>query len=298
MKIVCITPNLKHDYLASSIIEGLRLLNHELYCTDIGNGITESYSDQEIVHHAKDADYIFVLWGKVNTNNPPKYYLLDLINRKDRTVYIDGSEFTYTGHRGSDPWLNPIMLLKCKWYFKRECTSLDKEQGIIPLPFVAVSDYFKTNKFNDDKKIDILCAWGGNLTNGLRRDCVRVSSEFKKQGYNVVTDYQSDYFKCVSDSWIVLDSYGGGQCNARLWQIAANYSLPCIQKWTIECPSSFVNGVDILEYDNVIQLYDILAKYLSDKQSIKDMTLKCFEKVSTYHTPIVRVNYIFNKINQ
>lgn len=298
MKLVCITPNSKHDYLASSIIEGLKLANHELYCSDIGNGIDVSYSDAEIVHHAKDADYIFVLWGKVNTNNPPKYYLLDLINRKDRTVYIDGSELTYTGHKGNDPWLNPSMLLKCKWYFKRECTSTDKDVGIIPLPFASVSDYFKTNKFNDDKKIDLLCTWGANHSTGLRPGCTYIANQFKKHGYNVVTNYQNDYYKSISDSWIVLDSYGGGQCNARLWQIAANYSLPCIQKWTIEYPNSFIDGTDILEYNSTSNLYDVLLKYISDKQKIKDMTLKCFEKVSTYHTPIARVNYILNKINQ
>lgn len=298
MKIVCITPNLKHDYLASSIIEGLKLLNCELYCSDTGNGIDKSYSDTEIVNHAKNADYIFVFWGKVRSNNPPKYYLLDLINRKDRTVYIDGSEITYTGHHGNDPWLNPLMLLKCKWYFKRECTSDDLVKGIIPLPFAAVSEYFKTDKFNDNKSIDLLCTWGGNDKTGMRQACNHVAWMIREKGYNVVTSYQTDYFKSISDSWIVLDAHGSGQCNARLWQIASNYSLPCIQKWTIECPHSFTNGIDILEYDTISNLYDVVVKHLSNKQLIKEMTNKCFENVSTYHTSTDRVNYIFNKINQ
>jgi hypothetical protein len=298
MKLVCITPDLKNDYLTSSIIEGFKLANHELYCSDVGNGVDHAYSDTEIVQHAKDADYIFVFWGKVRSNNPPKYYLLDRINRKDRTVYIDGSELTYTGYHGSDPWLNPLMLLKCKWYFKRECTSSDVTHGIIPLPFAAVSSYFKTDKFNDNKSIDVLCTWGSNIQTGLRKQCTHVSEMIKQKGYNVVTSYQSDYFKAISNSWIVLDAYGSGQCNARLWQIAANYSLPCIQKWSIESPNCFINHTDILEYNNINELYEILINYLSDKQKVKELTLKCFEKVSTYHTPIARINYIFNKLNE
>lgn len=297
MKLICITPDLKHDYLASSILEGLKMSNHDLYCSDIGNGINKSYSDVEIIHHAKDADYIFVFWGKVRSNNPPKYYLLDLINKKDKTIYIDGSEITYTGHHGNDPWLNPMMLSKCKWYFKRECTPQDVQKGIIPLPFAAVSEYFNTDKFNDNKSIDLLCTWGSNDKTGLRQGCNHVSWMIKEKGYNVVTSYQSDYYKSISDSWIVLDAYGSGQCNGRFWQIASNYSLPCIQKWTIEYPNKFINGVDILEYNSISELYDIVMKHLLNKQLIKEMTQKCFKKVSEHHTPLSRVNYIFNKIN-
>ena len=47
MKILCITPHNKFDYLSSSIIEGLKENNHEIYCTDYGNGVEKVYTDEK-----------------------------------------------------------------------------------------------------------------------------------------------------------------------------------------------------------------------------------------------------------
>lgn len=296
MKIVCITPQLKTDYLATSIIEGLKLNGHNLYCTSLGNGVDKTYTEQEIFKHALDADYIFVIWGK---NTPFKYYnyFLDGINQPHKCVYIDGSEYSYTGRPDCKIWLNYEMIKKCKWYFKRECREEDENIGIIPLPFASDVSYFKTNEFKN-KTIDILCAWGGNLTTGLRKKSLDLCNSLKYKGYNIVTDNQKNYFDSISKSWIVIDAYGGGQCNARLWQICANYSLPCVQKWTIKYPNPFTHGENILEYENIDQLYDILKKYLTDKDSLKTMIINCFNHTKSYHTSQKRVEYIFDVIKK
>ena len=98
MKIVAITPNKKHDYLTSSIIEGLIKNNIEVIASDKGNGIKIFFSDKQLIEHSKDADYILAFFGKIVNNKPPKYYLLEKINRPEITAYIDGSEWTYTGY--------------------------------------------------------------------------------------------------------------------------------------------------------------------------------------------------------
>ena len=81
MKIIAITPNKKFDAVASVVIEGLYDTGCEVIATDYGNGVKKTYTDDEVIFHSKDADYIFVIWGKIRGNQSPKYYLLNKINR-------------------------------------------------------------------------------------------------------------------------------------------------------------------------------------------------------------------------
>ena len=104
MKIIAITPSRKTDCVASLIIEGMYDCGIQVIATDPGNNvkIQDVYTDQEVLHHAKDADYIFAFFEKnpefqVGGYQQPKYYLLDEIQRPEITAYIDGSEWTSTG---------------------------------------------------------------------------------------------------------------------------------------------------------------------------------------------------------
>ena len=84
MKIVVIPPKDKLDYLAETIIEGLYKNKIDIYSSDTGNGISplDVYTDEEIIEHSKDCDYIFVIWGKIRNHFPgPKYHLVDKINK-------------------------------------------------------------------------------------------------------------------------------------------------------------------------------------------------------------------------
>ena len=148
MKIVAITPSFKTDGTTSSIIEGMYDLGFDVIASSLGNGVKKAYTDSEILDHSKDADFIFAFWGKVKGNLPPKYYLLEMINRPEVSVYIDGSEWTQTGYHDTrdnvfaswaekninkqvydskydisrlrgNPCINDRMLSFCKWYFKR-----------------------------------------------------------------------------------------------------------------------------------------------------------------------------------
>ena len=119
MKIIAITPNFKFDAVAPLVLEGLYDLGHDVLCTDHGNGARIVLSDEEIINHSKDADYVFVLWGKIRGNRPPKYYLLDRINRPEVTAYVDGSEWTCTGYVDNND------KIKSPWRFEEDTESTD-----------------------------------------------------------------------------------------------------------------------------------------------------------------------------
>ena len=154
MKVIAITPDRKTDCICSMIIDGFNDLGYNVIASDTGNNVVSVYTDDEIIEHSKDAEFIFVFWGKVRGNRLPKYYLLDKINRPEVTVYIDGSEWTATGYPDGDrvisapwgnvnsqvyeakfnsqrckgtPWINKKMLEYCNFYFKRECYPADLE---------------------------------------------------------------------------------------------------------------------------------------------------------------------------
>ena len=82
MKIVAIIPN-REEFLACEVLKGLHRRGVELIpsspLSNIGNAYarcspisigaedipdTKDYTDDEIIEHAKSADYIFVFWGK------------------------------------------------------------------------------------------------------------------------------------------------------------------------------------------------------------------------------------------
>ena len=82
MKVIAITPDRKEDSLGSLVIEGLYDAGLEVIASDPGNNVRDVYSDDEVIEHSKDADYIFVVWGKLKGVRPPKYYLLDKIKSR------------------------------------------------------------------------------------------------------------------------------------------------------------------------------------------------------------------------
>ena len=171
MKIIAITPDKKYDALVPCVIEGFYDLGWEVIASDPGNSVKKTYTDDEVVEHSKDADYIIAFWGKIRGNRPPKYYLLDRINRPEITAYVDGSEWTSTGYSPTrekvnaewvgdyvnkqvydakhdpkkakgEPWVDKKMYEYCRWYFKRECYPEDRDIGIIPFNIGCVDKYF------------------------------------------------------------------------------------------------------------------------------------------------------------
>jgi hypothetical protein len=308
MKIIAITPDKKRDYTTELIVEGFNKLGVEIVASDIGNGIDKSFSDQEIVS-INDADFVIAFFGKVRNNNPPKHYLIDLLKDKFKIVYVDGSEWTYTGYqnknqmldslanpilRRGEPWINEEMFSKCDAYFKRECYEQDFQRGIIPLPFGLMERHLL---HNDIKDIDVMCVFGQHMT-GLRKQvteyCLKINSKYKVV---VANDLNPEIYKNVlSRSRIVIDAWGGGDNCDRFWEAIGSGSCCLYQKYNTIVENQFIDFQHAVSYNTIDSFIEKINLLLESKsltsligQSGKDHGL-------THHTSVERAKKIIEKV--
>lgn len=295
MKILVINPNRKEDYLATTIIDGLKKNNFEVYYTGEGNGANNIINDKQFIEHYKDCDYIFAIWGKSIYNGvpEPKFYLIDQVNGWNKTIYIDGSEYNYTGfpNKTSD-LLHPIFKSKSKCYFKRECLPKHLSEGIIPLPFAALDSYFIKEEI--EKKIDVFCSYGQTDT-GLRKTSVEACNELKSLGINIKTDYSNNYLHTVKQSLITIDAFGGGECNARMWQVMANKSCLFAQKYNIVFPN-LIEGKHYVSWTSKEDLKEKINYYLNNKEKLYSMIYNSYDNLVKFHKTESRIKYILEKI--
>jgi len=324
MKVIAITPHKKWDTLASLIIEGLQDLSIDIIATDYGNGIQKTYSDEEIIDHAKDADYIFAFWGKHGINGvpSPKYYLLDKINRPEITAYIDGSEWTYTGypnhnqHHNStidenkikgEPWINEELYNQCSWYFKRLVLPEDLERPkIFPCYIGAQNSYFKSEgQSNNIKKNDIYCSFGGgagHISTGLRAPVYNYlyNTFVNNQQFahiNTVIGQKLEtslYFNMIKQSYINISAWGAGNCCRRMWEIISNKSCCFIQKPFIIYPDKLIDGESCVYYSTLEEFIEKLEYYLNNKDKCIQIGENGYKHIKKYHTGKQRVKYMLN----
>lgn len=314
MKILLIPPYKQHYYMVSAIIEGLYKNNFEVISSFPGNGAKKVVSDKKFIEYSKDADYIFVFFAKNYGNTRmPKYHLLDIINRPDITVYIDSSEYSYTGHpeknqienmridpkyrRGKD-WINQKMYNYSKYYFKRECYAEDAEMGIIPLLYCAVDKNF--GNYDVKKKYDIYYSFRQTRT-GLRSEIYDVCNKLKNEGYSVIMDNNvgyKKYLKLIASSYISIDSWGAGDCCARFFEIIANKSCCFCQKYNILFPNNFTNDENYVEYSTIQEFERKIRFYLNNKKKCIDVAEKGYQHLIKYHTSKERVKYLIEKIEE
>ena len=323
MKIVAITPDKKLDCVCTPIIEGMNESGIDVIATDLGNSVIKAYSDEEVLEHSKDADYIFAFFGKVRDNNPPKYHLLHMINRPDISVYIDGSEWTSTGYPDGkeiidapwgrvnsqvyeakfnpkrckgNPWINQPMKDFCKWYFKRECYLEDKENGIIPLNIGCQNKFF--GNYNLNKDIDVFCSFG-QLNNGFRYEIQNFCHSLKSKGYNVVIknglDYQ-DYLQHINRSFISVSSWGAGNSCMRMWENMANSSCTFAQRTETLFPDKPQDGKHYVEYSNMQEFEEKIYYYLQNKQTCVEIGKSAHDFVKVKHSGKARFQYIIDNI--
>jgi hypothetical protein len=323
MKIVAITPDKKLDCVCAPIIEGMNDCGVEVIASDPGNSVIKTFSESEILRHAKDADYIFAFFGKVRGNNPPRYHLLNSINRPESSVYIDGSEWTSTGYpdgketinapwgivnsqvyeakfnskrcKGT-PWINESMKSFCKWYFKRECYPEDAENEIIPLMIGCQKKFF--GNYSLKKDIDVFCSFG-QLNNGFRYEIQNFCYELKNKGYNVVIksglDYQ-DYLQHINRSFISLSSWGAGNSCMRMWENMANSSCCFSQRAETLFPHKPQDGIHYVEYSNMQEFKEKIYHYLNNKNKCVDIGDRGLDFVKKHHTGKARFESIIKTI--
>ena len=305
MKIVAITPNGKMDTLAIFIIDGLYDIGVDVIATDFGNNVKKVYTDDEIIEHSKDADYIFAFAGKHGYNGvpSPKFYLLDKINRPEITAYIDGSEYNWTSFpKINEPRINEKLYEKCKWYFKRAVHEDDlKRSKIIPCYIGARNSYFNNNdEFSNMKKeYDFYCSFGGNaghVDTGLRQPVYSYCNELDNTGFfnSVVGKWldSENYFEIIKKSYIGISAWGAENCCRRMWEILSNKTCCFVQKPFIIYPHKFVDGESCVYYETIDEFREKLDYYLQDKEECIRIGNNGYEHILKYHTSSKRVNYM------
>ena len=312
MKVIAITPHFKHDFLAATVVEGLYKCGIRVIATDYGNNVEKVFTDKEIIEHDKDADYIFVFSSK-KTDPSPKYYLLDEL--KSPKIYIDGSEWTHAYYYDSphqqseslaDPsrrkgkgWINTEMYERCDFYFKRECYPEDARHHprMFPLPFGIVTKNIHIAYQPIPKTIDVLCAFG-QVNTGMRAHVSKMCREYRELGFNIVIgNFPYDfYIQKMKESYIVVDAWGSGDCNARFYEAVANGACVMHQKPNILIPEPFEDGVHCIEFSNEKEFWQKLQYYLDHLKEAESIGKIGQRHALQYHTSKARVEYILEKI--
>lgn len=305
VKIACITPDSKRDYLCETVLEGFNELGHELIVSDPGNGFCElAMADEEFVTAANNSHILLVFFGKQRNNRSPRRYLIDQVKLpKSRIAYIDGSEWSYTGWEGKnqatsslvdpslrrgEPWIDKEMLQRCGWYFKRECYPQDIQHGIMPLPFAMCNRHIIKQSITE-RDIDIFCAFGHEKT-GLRREVnqfmtyTRDNQDINNK-LNIVVKSglnQDQYKDHLLRSKVVIDAWGGGDTNDRMWEAIGSGALILYQRHNVITHNPLIDWVHAASYTNISELSNVIDKLFS-KCNVTEIANNGLIHALTYH---------------
>lgn len=306
---------------AVQIAEGLYEHGVDVIASHLGNGIKKSYSEDEIIEHSKNADFIFYLWAKTGGKYGPlgvgKEDLVKRINRPEITVYIDGSEWNYTGSRNGygsaydltdyrrhkeEPWLHKEMFDYCKWYFKTACFPDDEINGVIPFPIGCDNIYFETcdSVIDRSKKYDIFCSFG-QYTTGLRSEIYNFCRDNVNK-YNILSGSKFsmlEYYTSLVQSYIVPSSWGAMLWSMREWEILASGSLCFVHKIPLSFgPYKPKDGIHWVEYSDMNEFEQKLEYYLNNKDLCLEIGKKGKEYAVKYHSSFAKVKYILEIIGK
>jgi len=279
ISIALILPDNNRDYLANTILDGFRALEHtKEYNVRISPRFTAiaDYSDWELgdeafVEFAKTADLIIYIHAKYTT--------LDLVNKIglwDKTVCVDGNEV------GKDNRYDPAvrqglvdgtyrglgviqrdLLKKCRKYFRREKPYVD---GIIPFPF-GIEDRFIRYQSGQKKDIDFTCIFGQDEYPILRRQATEALEEFcSENGFTCATartnslfnrdpksnKSQSRFHDVLARTKVGISIGGGGFDTLRFWEIMANNCVLLTESIDIYDP-----GSDELKFKRIFEFKDL-----------------------------------------
>ena len=343
MKIVAIL-GYRGEYLQIEVLKGLARMGTELIVStplnylqddyrnsggglDVGSGdipINQSnYTDGEIIEHSKDADYIFVFWNRFekSTDTDPggRMYLVDMINQPDKTVVIDGSEWSYSGNKTSvnsgwknwkdsrnyikgSPWIWQYMRDRSKWYFKRETFPEDvDEHNIIPCPYPFRVEDRQEQFMNLDKDVDISCVFG-QMNTGLRAEvnnsCLNLRNKFPSM--SIYVGPVRPRIKClelISKSKLHIDAWGGGMCTVRRIESVMNETAIIGQKWEIIAPNDFTDGENIINWETIEEFEEKVNYYFNNLDKVIEIGKNSYKHALKYHTTEKRLKYIFDVIN-
>lgn len=297
MKLICITPFNKHDYLTDCVIQGLRELNVELVHTDAGNGFEGCYDDAYILEQSIDADGILAFWSK-RQNPAPRFKFMDHIQGIPK-AYIDGSEYNQAGHpRKPSTWLAHDMLAgRADYYFKRECMPADVTQGVLPLPFAARERDFRIPIGESPRKLDIFAAFGQTKMDPIREQLQSMMIEWTNGPKIEIGKFDNEqYQKFTASAKICVNAHGGGQDCMRFWEIMAAGAACFTQKFDIVMPHPYTDGWNMIEFSTVEEFKDKAKQFLECPEMLERIALAGYKHTKKYHTCKARAQYILENM--
>ncbi len=313
MKIACLTPDLKRDYLCEATLEGLHKLDHQLVVSDPGNGsCVRALTDSEFVSQANRCDALLVFFGKVRGNKPVRRHLLDRVTLpREKIAYIDGAEWRADGWhtekqvvasltnpsaRRGEPWIDEEMFKRCGHYFKRECYPQDLTRGIVPLPFALCDRHVIAT---DAKDIDVLCSFGQTRT-GMRREAVEVVTRFKETmdtslALNVVIRGNlspAEYKDHLRRARVVVDAWGAGDTNDRFWEGVGAKACVLYQHYNVLMPDPFVDWEHAVSWSTTSELSSRLHRLVYSGDEVLEVGERGLEHAKLHHTAANRAERI------
>ncbi len=243
IRVACILPLHKDDYLVNTVLDGLSELrslgkvsffvSSSLY---VHESILESdrRDEDQFIKDAREADIIFFFWGKGNTDRE----MADRVNSWKKTVYINGSEvghnrrydtklqqdilnFSFKGNGG----IEYEYLKKCAGYFRREKPYL---HGVDAFPF-GIERRYVAWKEGGVKDIDFTCIFGQEEYPPLRQYAREALQEYCRQfGFTCHTEKtksRAEFYALLARTKVGISVGGGGYDTARFWEILGNNCL-------------------------------------------------------------------------
>jgi preprotein translocase subunit Sss1 len=316
IKISCIIPQIKDDYLVNTVIDGLSILEKEnkiewsvssLSYKNINiKDNNRLNSKQDFINSAKQADIILLFWSKSGID-------LDLIEQVgcfNKTIFIDGSELGRNKRLDKDivQKLNNLtwegqgkiyqdLLNKCAGYFRREKPYIN---GIKPFPFGIERKYIGWNE-NIVKDIDFVCIFGQEQYPPLRKKVRKILENFCKKNELVCvtekTKTRDEFYNILARAKVGISVSGGGYDTARFWEILGNNCILLTEKIDIyNDEDKRLQYNNIYEFNNENDFEDLLIKitqYLRTDYNINDLK-RDYENIINNHSSKARVNEIID----
>ncbi|KKQ53251.1 MAG: hypothetical protein US72_C0002G0041 [Microgenomates group bacterium GW2011_GWC1_38_12] len=313
-KIAIINP-FRPDGLARTIFDGILLLNKIGYNFDFRISSRFDYplllndhfvSKDQFINFAKDADLVFLIWGKDNTD----IKLAEIIDCWRKTVFIDGSEVgknrrydfiiqkkIIDGQYQDNGAINREMLKKCPLYFRRE---KPYSTGIEPLPFGIETRYLQSYDKKIKKDIDFFCVFGQEEYPLMRRYARELLEAYcAKNGFichTQKTKTPKEFYQLLARSKVGISVGGGGYDSFRFWEILGNNCLLLTEKIDIfESNSRMLNYKRIFQFNNLFDFQSQLEKignYLKTEYKASNLE-KEYEIILKQHGTHSRVKKIF-----
>ncbi len=316
IKISCIIPQIKDDYLVNTVIDGLSILEQENKIEWLVSSLSykNTYikeknrpsSIQDFINKAKQADIILLFWSKSGVDLD----LIKQINCFNKTIFIDGSELGRNKRLDKDivqklnnlTWegqgkIDQDLLNKCAGYFRREKPYIN---GIKPFPFGIERKYIGWNK-NIVKDIDFVCIFGQEQYPPLRKKVRKILESFCKKNELVYvtekTKTRDEFYNILARAKVGISVSGGGYDTARFWEILGNNCILLTEKIDIyNDEDKRLQYNNIYEFNNENDFEDLLIKitqYLRTDYNINDLK-KDYQNIINNHSSKARVNEIID----